>query len=90
VVIAQGNGQSAKHQAVLAEYLASHGYVVATSPSPLRLGARMESEADVLPVAREQARDMTLVVREMRKRLGRASVEGPGHWPGGRRAVEVV
>lgn len=68
VVIAQGNGQSAQHQAVLSEYLASHGYVVATSPAPLRLGARMESEADVLPVAQEQALDLRFVADEVGRR----------------------
>jgi predicted dienelactone hydrolase len=32
ILIAQGNAQAAADQAVLAEYLASHGYVVATTP----------------------------------------------------------
>jgi predicted dienelactone hydrolase len=36
IVIAQGNYHSAYNQAVLAEYLASRGYVVATSASPFR------------------------------------------------------
>jgi dienelactone hydrolase len=66
VVIAQGNGGAAPDQALLAEYLASHGYVVATSPSPLRLGAAMESERDILPVAREEARDLAFVIERAR------------------------
>ena len=61
VLVAQGNGQTLADQAVLAELVASHGYVVATSPSQIRLGASMESEADVLPNAREQARDLAFV-----------------------------
>jgi dienelactone hydrolase len=36
VLVAQGRFHSAHHQAVLAEYLASHGYAVATTPSPAR------------------------------------------------------
>ena len=65
VVIAAGNGGAVADQALLAEYLASHGYVVATCPSPLRLGATMESDRDVLPVAREQARDLAFAIERM-------------------------
>lgn len=67
VLIAQGNGHSAHHQAVLAEHLASHGFVVATSPSQVRLGDGMESENDVPASARQQARDLALVATEVRK-----------------------
>jgi len=35
VLMAQGNGQDAADQAVLAEYIASHGYIVASVPSPM-------------------------------------------------------
>ena len=49
-------------QAALAESLASHGYVVATTPSPVRLGAKMESEADVPAMAEEQARDLEVAL----------------------------
>ncbi len=89
IVIAQGNGQSAQHQAVLAEYLASHGYVVATSPAPLRLGARMESEADVLPVAQEQARDLRFVAEEVARRpsVGGTAPALVGHSFGARAAL---
>ena len=58
VLVGQGNGQTLADQALLAELVASHGYVVATSPSQIRLGTSMASEADVLPSAREQARDL--------------------------------
>ena len=58
VLVAQGNGQTLADQALLAELIASHGFVVASSPSQIRLGSSMESEADVLPSAREQARDL--------------------------------
>jgi dienelactone hydrolase len=37
ILVAQGNGQWAMHQAVLAEFLSSHGFVVATVPSIARL-----------------------------------------------------
>jgi len=62
VVIAQGNGQSAADQAVLAELLASHGFVVATSPSQARLGDEMQSEDDILRAARAQAADLAQIV----------------------------
>ena len=51
-------GGAAQDQAALGEHLASHGYVVATTPSPLRLGLPMESESDVAPMARAQAADL--------------------------------
>jgi dienelactone hydrolase len=63
VLLAQGNGGAAADQAVLAEYLASHGYVVTSTPSPLRNGSRISSETDVLPVAQEQARDLSFARR---------------------------
>ena len=37
VLVAQGNGQSASDQAILSEFLASHGFVVCTTPSQARL-----------------------------------------------------
>lgn len=67
VLIAQGNGGAVQDQAVLGEFLASHGFVVATCPSPVRLGARMESDADVLPVADAQALDLAVVVSVLRR-----------------------
>lgn len=65
VVIAQGNYHSAYNQAVLGEYLASHGYVVATSPSPLLLEEASDS-ASLLTRARRQAADIEYVVDVMR------------------------
>jgi dienelactone hydrolase len=58
VLVAQGMGGAVQDQAALGEALASHGYVVATTPSPVRLGARMEGDADVPGFAEEQARDL--------------------------------
>jgi len=66
VLIAQGNGGAAPDQAVLGEMLASHGFVVATTPSPIRLGFPMESDADVLPMARDQARDLQVALDALR------------------------
>ena len=89
VLLAQGNGHSIHHQAILAEYLASHGYVVCTSPSQMRLGATMESDADVLPAARAQADDLAVVEREARRRFGLAATPPSivGHSFGARSAL---
>ena len=57
VLIAQGPLQSAHHQAVLAEYLASHGYAVATTPSPARRAPPGPDE-HLLASARLQAGEM--------------------------------
>jgi dienelactone hydrolase len=55
VLIAPGNGGAVQDEAVLGEYRAAHGYVAAVVSSPGWRGREMKSEADVLPVAREQA-----------------------------------
>ena len=65
VVMAQGNGQSAHDQAFLAEYLAGHGYVVATSPSPARISGPMKSEEDIAPRAEEQAADIAFAIQAL-------------------------
>ena len=56
------------HQAVLAEYLASCGYVVVTTPSPTRIGTPMHDESDIYPVARLQAHDLHVAVRAVARR----------------------
>ena len=67
VVIAQGNYHSAYNQAVVSEYLASHGYVVATSPSPLVL-EQTPDDAPLITRARRQAADIEYIVDVMRTR----------------------
>jgi dienelactone hydrolase len=58
VLVGQGNGQAAPDQAVLAEFLASHGFVVATTPSPT-LRSPMKSADDVGPFAQRQAEELS-------------------------------
>ena len=62
LLLGPGMGGAVQDQAALAESLASQGYVVATTPSPVRLGARMESDADVPAMADEQARDLEVAL----------------------------
>jgi dienelactone hydrolase len=57
VVMVQGNGQAAAAQAVLAEYLASHGYVVVTTPSITRLTTPLTNVDDIGKKSVEQAED---------------------------------
>ena len=68
IVIAQGNYHSAYNQAVLAEYLASHGYVVATSASPLVLEPAPADSTSVITRARRQAADIEYLVGVVRTR----------------------
>jgi dienelactone hydrolase len=68
IVIVNGNGQSAQDQSTLAEYLASYGYVVATTPSYTRISAPPASESDLGSGAEEQADDIAFVVARMRTR----------------------
>jgi dienelactone hydrolase len=62
VLVAQGNGQSVIDQVVLCEYLASQGYVVATTPSPTR-ETPLEREDQVGAFAERQADDLADAVR---------------------------
>lgn len=55
VLIAPGFGGAVHDEAMLGEFLASQGYLVAVESSPGWRGRVMTSDADVLPVAREQA-----------------------------------
>src|SRR5439155_4627259 len=61
VLLAQGNGQTLRDQAPLAEYLASHGYVVATCPSPMLITGPLTDDADIARRAEEQADDLAFV-----------------------------
>jgi dienelactone hydrolase len=72
VLVAQGRFHSAHHQAVLAEYLASHGYVVATTPSPAR-AAPPGPEEHILASAEVQARQLERALEALREE---AMVEG--------------
>jgi dienelactone hydrolase len=58
ILVAQGNGQDVIDQVVLCEYLASQGFVVATTPSPM-LRVPMEREDQVGQLAELQASDLS-------------------------------
>jgi dienelactone hydrolase len=70
VLVAQGNRHSAVDQAILAELLASHGYAVATSPSPMNVSGPMKDEAEIGPRAEEQAADLAFVFHRLRRERG--------------------
>ncbi len=61
VLIAQGNGETAADQCVLAEFLASHGFVVATCPSQSRLTGEPSAIGQVAAAALDQADDLALL-----------------------------
>lgn len=66
VILAQGNFHSPYNQAVLAEYLASHGYVVATTPSQSLVDGPPPEGASVLVQVRAQAADLAQAIRTVR------------------------
>lgn len=68
IILAQGNMQSAHHQAILSEYIASHGYVVATSPSPMRISGPMTDMSQILSYAQEQEADMAFIFNILKHR----------------------
>ena len=92
VLVAQGNGQAAYSQAVLCELLASHGYVVLTTPSPVRLGAPLTSDADIFPLVSAQAADLEVAMRAaVRRGLGDSlHVATIGHSLGARASLLLV
>ena len=65
VLVIQGNGQGASGQAVLCEFLASHGYVVATIPSITRMTGPMAAEKDIAPKAEEEVGDIERAVSSL-------------------------
>jgi dienelactone hydrolase len=70
VISVQGNGQPVADQAILAEFLASHGFVVATSPSVTRRRGPPPSADSIGPSAERQADDVARVVRRVSQRYG--------------------
>lgn len=89
VLIAQGNDESAADQAFLAELLAGHGYLVATTPSQSRIGGPMASELDIPTHASDQAADLGFALRQVRAEANaRAGAYGlVGHSFGARSAL---
>jgi hypothetical protein len=67
LVVGQGLFHSAHHQAILAEYLASHGYVVVTTPSQSKINGPMTSESDVYPHAKDQSKDLAIAIQSVSK-----------------------
>jgi dienelactone hydrolase len=68
VLVAQGSGNSASDQALLCELLASHGFAVATSPSPTRITGPMKDEGDIARIAEDQALDLAVLAKAARDR----------------------
>ncbi|MFY2557104.1 dienelactone hydrolase family protein [Corallococcus terminator] len=91
VLVAQGRDQSAHHQAVLAEYLASHGYIVATTPSTTRR-APPGPDLEVLATARAQAHALERTLRFLQSdsRIDASRVAVVGHSLGARAAFLFV
>jgi dienelactone hydrolase len=69
VLLAVGNAQDALDHAVLGEYLASHGYVVASTPSPM-LRKPMKSADEIPQFAEEQASDLARAIAVLSQRRG--------------------
>jgi dienelactone hydrolase len=62
ILVAQGNHHSIHNQALLATYLASRGFVVASAPSQGRITHPPQSEEEVVPSAEEQADDLQFLL----------------------------
>jgi len=60
ILLAQGNQQTVPDLAYLAELIASHGYVVATTPSPMLVTGPLTEESQVGARAEEQAQDLAV------------------------------
>jgi len=74
IVILPGTFHTFYHHAILAEYLASHGFVVSVAPSQSRLDGPPRVHEDIVPAARQQADDVRVVLAT----LGRDERVKPG------------
>jgi hypothetical protein len=63
IILAQGFSQSSLTHAIMCEYLASHGYVVATSPS---MGTAMREMTFDIKAAETQTRDLEFLISYLR------------------------
>jgi len=88
VLVAQGNGEDAADQAVLCEYLASQGFIVASTPSPM-LHTPLEREDQVGTLAEAQASDLAaaIVVLAARQPVDTLHIGIVGHSFGARSAL---
>ena len=88
VLFAQGNQQRPLHQAVLAEWLASHGFVVATAASTT-IRSPMKTTADVGPAAQREAEQLKTIwqVMSSRSEVDARRVAVAGHSFGARAAL---
>lgn len=88
VLIAQGNAEDAADQVVLCEYLASTGFVVASTPSPM-LQRPLEAEDQVGGLAETQAEDLATAIKVVSGRLpvDRSRIGVVGHSFGARAAL---
>jgi dienelactone hydrolase len=68
VLVAQGNEQTLHDQAPLCEYLASHGFVVASAPSPMRTSGPLTDVERGGARAQEQAVDLAMVLARVATR----------------------
>ena len=67
IIVAQGNYHSAHHQAFLCEFLASNGYVVATTPSQTRISGLMTDNSQAVENAEEQVKDMEFAISSLHR-----------------------
>lgn len=65
VLIAHGNGHDVADQAFLAEYLASHGFIVASVPSPM-VKTPMTSAEEIAMFAERQADDLAAAMDRLK------------------------
>lgn len=88
ILIAHGNGEDTMDQAVLAEYLASHGFVVAGTPSPM-LAHPMTDQSQIAEFAERQATDLLDATKllEKRERIRSDCMTIVGHSFGARAAI---
>ncbi|MGZ8867204.1 MAG: dienelactone hydrolase family protein [Thermoanaerobaculia bacterium] len=91
IILAVGNAQDALDHAVLAEYLSSHGYVIAATPSPM-LRKPMKSSEEIPSFAEEQANDLAraIGVATASMRVRKKRIVAVGYSFGARAALRLA
>jgi dienelactone hydrolase len=61
IIVGQGNFHPAINLSILCEYLASHGYYVASCPSPMRISGPLKDTTQIYQFALDQKKDMEFI-----------------------------
>lgn len=84
IIVGQGNYHPSANLSILCEFLATHGYCVATSASPTRITGQLKDSTEIYKYALDQRDDMKFIYDELKNDLDINEVGVIGYSFGGR------